>query len=101
MTFKLPIATKAIPALISALLFTCVVAFSQNTSTVTAIKAGRLVDPVAGTILNNQVIIIENGKFKEIGSNLAIPAGAEVIDLSALTVMPGLVDARNHLALTY
>ena len=66
-----------------------------------AVKAGKLVDPEAGTALSNQIILIENGKFKEIGPNVAIPAGAEVIDLSGLTVLPGLVDAHNHLALTY
>lgn len=70
-------------------------------STIIAIKAGKLIDPTAGTILTNQIILIENGKFKAIGSNLAIPAGAEVIDLSGLTILPGLVDAHNHLALTY
>jgi imidazolonepropionase-like amidohydrolase len=32
---------------------------------------------------------------------VAIPGGAEVIDLSTLTVLPGLVDAHNHLAITY
>ena len=68
---------------------------------VTAIKAGRLVDPETGTIAANQVILVENGKFTAVGSGVAIPAGAEVIDLSALTVLPGLVDAHNHLALTY
>lgn len=66
-----------------------------------ALRAGRLVDPEAGTAAVNQVILIEAGKFKEIGPQVAIPAGAEVIDLSNLTVMPGLVDTHNHLALTY
>jgi imidazolonepropionase-like amidohydrolase len=68
---------------------------------VTAIKAGRLVDPETGTTASNQVLLVEKGKFTAIGSTVAIPAGAEVIDLSALTVLPGLVDAHNHLALTY
>lgn len=68
---------------------------------VTAIKAGRLVDPETGTVATNQVILVEKGKFTAIGAGLAIPAGAEVIDLSSLTVLPGLVDAHNHLALTY
>ena len=68
---------------------------------VTAIRAGRLVDPETGTIAANQVILVENGKFTAVGSGVTIPAGAEVIDLSALTVLPGLVDAHNHLALTY
>jgi imidazolonepropionase-like amidohydrolase len=68
---------------------------------VTAIRAGRLLDPEAGTVTANQVILVENGKFTAVGGNVAIPSGAEVIDLSDLTVMPGLVDAHNHLAITY
>lgn len=68
---------------------------------VTAIRAGRLVDPEAGTVAANQTILVENGKFTAVGPNVAIPRGAQVIDLSALTVLPGLVDAHNHLALTY
>jgi imidazolonepropionase-like amidohydrolase len=68
---------------------------------VTAIRAGRLVDPEAGAIATNQTILIENGRFSAIGSNVTVPNGAEVIDLSQLTVLPGLVDAHNHLALTY
>ena len=68
---------------------------------ITAIRAGRLVDPDAGTVASNQVILVSQGRFTAIGPNVAIPAGAEVIDLSALTVVPGLVDAHNHLALTY
>lgn len=68
---------------------------------VTAIKAGRLVDPETGTTTSNQILLVEKGKFTAIGANVAIPTGAEVIDLSALTVLPGLVDAHNHLALTY
>jgi imidazolonepropionase-like amidohydrolase len=67
----------------------------------TAIRAGRVVDPEAGTVLTNQVILVENGRFGAIGSNVQIPAGARVIDLAQLTVVPGLVDAHNHLALTY
>ncbi|MBK7650618.1 MAG: amidohydrolase family protein [Flammeovirgaceae bacterium] len=68
---------------------------------ITAVKAGRLIDPESGTILSNQIILIENGKFKAIGANIEIPKGATLIDLSGLTLLPGLVDAHNHLALTY
>ncbi len=68
---------------------------------VTAVRAGRLIDPEAGTAATNQVILVENGKFTAVGPNVAVPRGAEVIDLSQLTVLPGLVDAHNHLALTY
>ena len=68
---------------------------------ITAIKAGRLVDPTTGTVATNQIILVQNGRFTAVGANVAIPVGAAVIDLSALTVVPGLVDAHNHLALTY
>jgi len=75
---------------------------AQTTSTaVTAIKAGRLIDPETGTVTTAQIIIIEGERIKAVGSNLAIPPGATVIDLSKLTVLPGLVDAHTHMALTY
>ena len=67
----------------------------------TAIRAGRLIDPETGTASTNQVILVQAGKFTAVGANVTIPQGAEVIDLSKLTVLPGLVDAHNHLALTY
>jgi imidazolonepropionase-like amidohydrolase len=66
-----------------------------------ALRVGHLVDPETGTAAANQVVLVENGKFSAIGGNVAIPAGAEVIDLSQYYVLPGLVDAHNHLALTY
>lgn len=72
-----------------------------QTASVVVIKAGRLIDPETGTATTNQVIIIEGERIKAVGSNLAIPPGASVIDLSRLTVLPGLVDAHTHMALTY
>jgi imidazolonepropionase-like amidohydrolase len=68
---------------------------------VTALKVGHLVNPENGTVAANQVILIENGKFTAIGANVSIPEGARQVDLSQYYVSPGLVDAHNHLALTY
>ena len=62
-------------------------------------RAGRLIDPETGVAAANQLIVVENGRISRIGG--PAPANAETIDLSALTVLPGLVDAHNHLALTY
>jgi imidazolonepropionase-like amidohydrolase len=73
----------------------------QTAAPITAIRAGRLLDPDAGRVLTNQIILVEGTRIRDVGPNVAIPPGARVIDLSALTVMPGLVDAHNHLALTY
>ena len=68
---------------------------------VIAIRAGHLIDPETGTSSANQIILVENGKFSSIGANAAVPQAAEAIDLSQYYVLPGLVDAHNHLALTY
>ena len=67
---------------------------------VVAIKAGAVVDPARGTTTANQVILIDHGKIKSIGAALAIPAGAQVIDLSREWLMPGLIDAHTHMSLT-
>jgi imidazolonepropionase-like amidohydrolase len=68
---------------------------------VSVIRAGRLLDPESGTIATNQMILVENRKITAIGPRVDVPKGATVIDLSQQTVMPGLVDAHNHLAITY
>jgi imidazolonepropionase-like amidohydrolase len=65
------------------------------------VKVGKLIDPETGTATANQTITVKDGFITAIGANVATPAGAEVIDLSQYSVLPGLVDAHNHLALTY
>jgi imidazolonepropionase-like amidohydrolase len=65
---------------------------------VTAVRAGRLIDPDSGTVLTDQVILIQANKIQAVGKGLAIPAGAKVIDLSGKTVLPGLIDCHTHVA---
>jgi len=69
------------------------------TGQVTAIKAGRLVDPESGTTTRNQIILVEKGLIIAVGGNVAIPSGANVIDLSRATVLPGLFDMHTHLCM--
>lgn len=73
---------------------------AQALGQTTVIRAGRLVDPETGTAAPNQVIVVEGGKVRAVGAGLEIPKGANVIDLSRSTVMPGLFDAHTHLCMT-
>src|SRR5690242_2907625 len=87
--------------LYSILVFVTVSAMAQTAAPTIAIKAGRLIDPDTATVTTNQIILIEGERIKAVGANLTIPTGATIIDLSKLTVLPGLVDAHTHMALTY
>jgi imidazolonepropionase-like amidohydrolase len=66
---------------------------------VIAIRAGRLFDSHTGQLLKNQVVLISGDRITEVGapSQVKIPAGAELIDLSSSTVLPGLIDAHTHM----
>ena len=55
-------------------------------------------DPDAGAVLTDQVILVRDNKIESVGKGLAIPAGAKVIDLSSKTVLPGFIDCHTHVA---
>jgi len=65
---------------------------------VTAIRAGKLIDPDRGTVLTGQTILIRDGKIEAVGNNVSIPSNAKIIDLTKMTVLPGLIDCHTHLA---
>jgi imidazolonepropionase-like amidohydrolase len=71
---------------------------NQAADTVTAIRAGRLIDVVGGRVLTNQTILVRGNRIYAVASAIEIPAGARVVDLSGMTVLPGLVDCHTHLA---
>lgn len=64
-----------------------------------AVKAAHMFDSKAGTILDDQVIVIKGDKITEVGpaNSVKIPDGAKVIDLGTATVLPGLIDGHTHI----
>ncbi len=71
---------------------------APSPSPVTAIRAGKLIDVLGGRALPNQIILVRDGKIEAVGAGLKIPEGAQVLDLSNMTVLPGLIDCHTHLA---
>src|SRR5271155_3801421 len=65
---------------------------------ITAIRAGKLIDPDSGAVLTGQTILIRAGKIEAVGNNVSVPSNAKIIDLSKMTVLPGLIDCHTHLA---
>ena len=69
-------------------------------SGIIAIRAGRVLDTDAGTAALNQTILVTGRTITAVGPDVAVPAGATVIDLSKATVLPGLFDVHTHLCMS-
>jgi imidazolonepropionase-like amidohydrolase len=65
---------------------------------VKAVKAAHLLDPATGQRIDDAVVLIDGERVTEVGSKVAVPANARVIDLGEGTILPGLIDVHTHLS---
>jgi imidazolonepropionase-like amidohydrolase len=65
------------------------------------LKAARLFDGKSNSLVTPGMVIVADGKISSAGTNVTVPAGAEVIDLGDATLLPGFIDAHTHLTLMY
>lgn len=79
----------------------CTLSPLQVMAQITVIHAGTLIDPVSGNTQNNIYIVIEGKKIITVSKDCDIPEKAMVIDLSNMTVLPGLIDCHSHLCIIY
>jgi len=65
------------------------------------LRGGKLLTITHG-VIENGILVIQNGKIGAVGAagSTAVPAGAKVIDVTGMTVYPGLIDSETHLGLT-
>jgi imidazolonepropionase-like amidohydrolase len=66
-------------------------------SGVTIIHAGRVFDSEKGAFVERKDIRVRNRTIEAVGDKLEVPAGAREVDLSAYSVLPGLIDVHTHL----
>lgn len=79
-------------------LVSCASLMGQATAAkVVALRCGSLFDSRGDALRKNVIVIIEGDKIKEIAASA--PAGADVIDLSRETCLPGLIDTHTHILL--
>jgi len=86
---------------ISLALFFSLTAVSFAADKVIALKAARLFDGKSRTLVSNAVVLVQGNTITDVGSNVQVPADAQVIDLGDATLSPGFMDAHSHLTLDY
>jgi len=66
-----------------------------------ALQGGKLLT-ISHGVIENGVLVMENGKISAIGatSSVKIPKNAKVIDVTGMTIYPGLIDSETSLGLT-
>jgi imidazolonepropionase-like amidohydrolase len=84
-------------AILPLVLVTTLSAQQPQPAPAVAVRAARMLDVVSGQILRNPTVIVQGDRIAAVNPS-SPPAGAQVIDLGDVTVMPGLIDAHTHLS---
>ncbi len=72
---------------------------SAQAAQIEAVSAARLLDVASGKYVDNPMVIVTDGRITAVGKKgeLAVPAGATLIDLPGATLLPGLIDMHVHI----
>ena len=70
---------------------------NSTPNSLSVIRAGNLIDPTSGQTKHNQVIVVRGNRIESMGDagSASVPSGANVIDLSTSTLLPGMIDSHT------
>ena len=68
-----------------------------HNGTIKVLQHVRVLDGTGAPALADQTLVIEGTKITRLGADAAVPAGAEIFDLTGHTVLPGLVGMHDHI----
>ena len=74
---------------------------SQDAESVTVITNANVFDGVNEKLVGGTDVLVEGNTIKKIANDIEVPSGAEVIDASGKTLIPGLIDAHWHVTYAY
>ena len=87
------------PTVIAVVLVSAIAASAADQTIV--LKAARIFDGKSKSLIPNGVVVVLGDKIVDVGSNVAVPGDAKVIDLGDMTLSPGFMDAHTHLTLDF
>src|SRR5262245_1332572 len=77
-------------------LVTSVLLLVSATAQVTVLRGATVIDGTGAAPQSDITVVIENGRLRDIGRDVARPAGATVIDATGKFVVPGIINAHGH-----
>ena len=81
-----------------ALIIATAAAAAAAPATLLAVRCGHLLDTQAGVLVGETTVVIDGQRIREVLAGNHAPPGADQIDLSGETCLPGLIDSHTHLS---
>jgi imidazolonepropionase-like amidohydrolase len=90
-------AVRSLRVLLPVLFTLCMCAQESPSPKILVVRASRMLNVKSGKMESAVTVVVEDERITAVGSGIAVPAGAQVLDLGDATLFPGLIDCHTHL----